>query len=417
MLAVFDPFFFFFLVLADAGSVGAYDANVAACYGSNAAAVTGGGCYRLRYPLGQVPSGEVQGFFGASAGLLRNAAGDQFPFAAAAGAKWIANPASASNPTADFRYVGAGIVWLYRGMGITCDRDGTAGFQDPSGVAGTDTLCYTAANRAAATDCILGFVTPEQATFNPVNITTGSNFYSVGITESTGLYNQFCYIKKDVNTTANPIVSGRPLREWSAKCDIDIKGINNDFKVSDFSATPSTATFRVWDLFSDSNLAAASITGCAADSKQRVAIQVWAIAAATVGNVGDIPPTVQGTTDDSIKLGELNNLTFNRQVTCFYNDSVTATGAATSDRRVAGSFFRANALPASLTGTGLGVVRFNFAFDCPRTTTGLNRLVRILWDPEFALDQTAAPVTSAPATAAILHVSVLVLLALFALLL
>jgi hypothetical protein len=278
-------------------------------------------------------------------------------------------------------------------------------------------LCYTAANRGATTDCILGFVTPEQATFNPVNITTASNFFSVGITESTGLYNQYCYIKKDVNTASNPTVSGRPLREWSAKCDIDIKGINNDFRVSDFSASPSTATFRVWDLFSDSNLAAASIIGCAADTNQRVAIQVWAIAAATVGAVGDVPPAVTGTSDDNVRLGALNNLTFNRQVTCFYNDSFSQAGAATSDRRVAATFFRANALPTSLTGTGLGVVRFNFAFDCPRTTTGNNRLVRVLWDPEFALDQTAAPVTPAPSTAAVLSLSMLGLVVMLALLL
>jgi hypothetical protein len=76
--------------------------------------------------------------------------------------------------------------------------------------------------------------------------------HSVGITEQSGIYNQYCYIKAATNTATDPIVpgtGGKTVGEWRAKCDVKISNINNPFIVSDNAATGSTTRVRVWELF------------------------------------------------------------------------------------------------------------------------------------------------------------------------
>jgi hypothetical protein len=412
-------------------TLGAYNAAVSACVGANNAAVQGGLCYRLRYPVGSVPAGGVQGLFALSSGLAQNNAGDvKIPYAAIAGAKWI-NANSATAP--DFRFAGAGLVWLYAGTGIYCDRDANAGFTDPSPNAGSDTLCYTAASKATPNeDCILGFVRAGQSNFNPVNITTTSNLHSVGITEQSGIYNQNCYVKASTNTASDPTVpgsGGRTVGEWRAKCDIAIRNINNPFVVADYSASPSTTRFRVWDLFSNANLTTWGVNNCDADTKQRVGIQVsgicfvclsgfhssfsikiWVIAAGAVGVAGTVPTQTARGGDDAIRLNSLNNLTYSRTVTCVYDDSSSVQGTVSADRKVAATFANAALLPASFSGASLGIVRINFGFSCARTVGGTNRLVEVRWDPDFEADQSNAPVSPAPASASSLSVSIVLML-------
>jgi hypothetical protein len=73
---------------------------------------------------------------------------------------------------------------------------------------------------------------------------------------------------------------------------------------------------------SNANLTAANILNCDADTKQRVGIQIWVIAAGAVGVVGDVPTQVARGGDDAIRLNSLNNLTYTRTVTCVYVLSV-----------------------------------------------------------------------------------------------
>lgn len=210
--------FFSFITVALSQSLGSYTASQAACVGANNTVAQGGVCYRLRFPPNQVPAGQAQGLFAASAGVLTNGNGDKIPYAAVAGAKWLGTSQTQTNPTTNFRAAGAGLVWLYAGAGLFCDRDGTAGYQDPALTAGIDSSCYTAAARNNPNqDCILGFVRAAQSNFDPVSITSNSNVFTVRIRETNGVYDQSCYVKAAVNTNTDPTVpgsGGRTVGEW-----------------------------------------------------------------------------------------------------------------------------------------------------------------------------------------------------------
>jgi hypothetical protein len=78
------------------------------------------GCIGLEYTPGTVPVGGVQGLFAASSGLL-----GQFPYCAVGYAKrtketatQIEGDASVSAAVSNFNLYGAGLLWVYRGLGV-----------------------------------------------------------------------------------------------------------------------------------------------------------------------------------------------------------------------------------------------------------------------------------------------------------
>ena len=68
------------------------------------------------------------------------------------------------------------------------------------------------------------FVLPEQATFNPVAIDSQPDYFSVNITEASGLYHQQCFVNRR-SDDAGVDLPGTTLGAWNTKCNVDILGL------------------------------------------------------------------------------------------------------------------------------------------------------------------------------------------------
>jgi len=327
---------------------------------------TAGGCISLDYPAGQVPTDQNQGLFAASSGLL-----GQFPYCAVGVAKRTKSTSSqiegdtVVNGIDNYNLFGAGLIWVYRGLGVICDRDSTPGFQDP----GQDQACSDA--KTATTDCILAAVVPEQANWNPVQSSLIGRVGKVTVSDKTGLFLQECYLKG--NGTADEVQSGVTLGNSNTKCDITVNNVRNTL---------------AWPATSDILINAAGIQGCGvASDHQHLAIQVY------VASAGASTTPVTSGTSQALALGLATTLKWNTKATCTYQDGTTVQGNVIADTKTVPT----NTVPLGNGASRATIVsRINFVFSCSRASpvTSTNVLDRVFWDPEVQMDPSSVPVSA-----------------------